>query len=206
MKKIFTAIVAMMLAVPSFAQYSSGGFELDKENLYYGVRFGATVANLGGDIDKDPLIDTGAKTGLTLAGVVGLRLSETTPVFLESGLYYTQRGGKNVSYNNMEIPLLIKYGIKATDEIAVLPFVGPYIARACWGEAKLVDGIKVGTFDEDKWSALERVNWGFKIGCGAEYNMLYLEVGYQIGVNDISKNGNYTAHSNALFANFGVNF
>jgi hypothetical protein len=65
MKKIFTAIVAMMLAVPSFAQYSSGGFELDKENLYYGVRIGATVANLGGDIDKDPLIDTGAKTGLT---------------------------------------------------------------------------------------------------------------------------------------------
>ena len=33
MKKIFTAIVAMMLAVPSFAQFSSGGFELDKNNM-----------------------------------------------------------------------------------------------------------------------------------------------------------------------------
>ena len=150
------------------------------------------------------------KAGMTLGGVVGIRASDSTPVFIESGLYYTERGGKednkSVGYNNLDIPLIVKYGIKATDDIAVLPFVGPYIARACWGETKLVDGSKVGTFDEDKWSALERVNWGFKIGCGAEYNMLYLEVGYQIGVNDISKNGNYTAHSNALFANFGVNF
>ena len=204
MKKILTAIVAIFIAAPSFAQFSSGGFSIDEANLYYGVRAGLTVASISGDIPEvKPL---GSKVGLTLAGIIGLRVSNTAPVFLESGLYYTQRGGKNVSYNNMEIPLLIKYGIKATDDIAVLPFVGPYIARACWGEAKLVDGSKVGTFDEDKWSALERVNWGFKIGCGAEYNMLYLEVGYQIGVNDISKNGNYTAHSNALFANFGVNF
>ena len=34
MKKFFTAIVALMLAVPSFAQFASGGFELDKSNLY----------------------------------------------------------------------------------------------------------------------------------------------------------------------------
>ena len=38
MKKIFAAIVAMMLAMPSFAQFASGGFELDKQNLYYGAR------------------------------------------------------------------------------------------------------------------------------------------------------------------------
>jgi len=204
MKKFFTAIVALMLAAPSFAQYSSGGFELDKQNLYYGVRIGMTAANLSGDADYD------TKVGMTLAGVVGLRVSQSTPLFLESGLYYTERGAKNVGYSNVEIPLLIKYGIKATDDIAVLPFVGPYFARAGWGKTKIDndDGTtsKVGTFDEKKWTGLSRLNMGFKIGCAAEYDMLYLELGYQIGVTNISKDDNLSIHSNALFANFGVNF
>lgn len=210
MKKVFTAIVAMMLAVPSFAQYSSGGFELDKENLYYGVRIGLTNATLGGDLDG-----VKSKVGMAMAGVVGLRLSGTTPVFLESGLYYTERGAKNIGYTNLEVPLLIKYGIKASDDIAILPFVGPYFARACWGETKSAlnknaEGkeTKVGTFDEKKaWTGgLSRLNMGFKIGCGAEYNKLYLEVGYQIGVTNIAKQDDLTIRSNAFFANFGVNF
>ena len=217
MKKIFTAIVAMMLAAPSFAQYSSGGFELDKDNIYYGIRLGMTAANLGGDDLKE--ISSGSKVGMTLGAVVGLRVSPSTPLFLESGLYYTERGAKNVGYSNLEIPLLIKYGIKATEDIAVLPFVGPYFSRAGWGKTKVKSpeggaATKVGTFDEKKWTGLNRLNMGFKLGCAAEYNKLYLEVGYQIGITNISKDGNpmnlYTedrnVRSNAFFANFGVNF
>ena len=214
MKKVLVAIVALFCSVSSFAQYSSGGFSLDEENLYWGVRFGLTSATLGGDLDL------GAKTGMTLAGVVGLRASDSTPVFIESGLYYTERGAKSgetskgvikqVSYNNLEIPLLVKYGIKATDEIAVLPFFGPYFSYAFSGKTKIEDMsgkiVSVGTFDEKKWEGLKRANMGFKIGCGAEYNKVYLEVGYQIGVTNICKKDEVTAHSNALFVNFGVNF
>ena len=205
MKKFLVSIAAALLAVPSFAQYSSGGFSLDEDNLYYGVRLGATIANLSGDG-----VDTDSKVGMTLAGVIGLRVSDSTPLFLESGLYYTERGAKDIGYTNLEIPVLIKYGVKATDEIALLPFVGPYFARAGWGKTKIqdTDGTfkKVGTFDEKKWMGLNRLNMGFKIGCGAEYNKLYLELGYQFGVTNISKADNLTAHSNALFANFGINF
>ena len=49
MKKFLVSLVALVLSVPSFAQYSSGGFDLDKENLYYGVRIGMTGATLSGD-------------------------------------------------------------------------------------------------------------------------------------------------------------
>ena len=207
MKKVLVAIVALFCSVSSFAQYSSGGFSLDEENLYWGVRFGLTGASIGGDLDF------GMKTGMTLAGVVGLRASDSTPVFIESGLYYTERGGKDgkfkVGYNNLEIPLLVKYGIKATDEIAVLPFFGPYFAYAFSGKAKVdINGVttSVGTFDEKKWAGLKRPNMGFKLGCGAEYNKIYLELGYQFGVNNICKDDDLSAHSNALFVNFGVNF
>ena len=206
----------MMLAAPSFAQYSSGGFELDKDNIYYGIRLGMTAANLSGDTES-PRLESGSKVGMTLAGVVGLRVSQSTPLFLESGLYYTERGAKNIGYSNLEIPLLIKYGVKATEDIAILPFVGPYFARAGWGKTKqyTMEGEtvskkveKVGTFDEKKSAngGLNRLNMGFKIGCAAEYNKLYVEVGYQIGVSNIAKDDDRTIHSNAFFANFGVNF
>ena len=209
MKKVFISMIALFCSLGSFAQYSSGGFSLDEENLYWGVRFGITSANLGGDLDF------GSKTGMTLGGVIGLRASDSTPVFIESGLYYTERGAKKgklrVGYNNLEIPLVVKYGIKATDDIAVLPFFGPYFSYAFSGKTKIQDKdgnsiISVGTFDEKKWNGLKRANMGFKLGCGAEYNKLYFELGYQFGITNVSKFDEVTAHSNALFANFGVNF
>lgn len=211
MKKFFTAIVAMMLAVPSFAQFASGGFELDKNNVYYGARMGLALGQLSGD--SEPY--DGMKAGFTLAGIVGLRVSQTSPVFLESGLYYTQRGGKNGSYkaelNCLEIPLLIKYGIQATDDIAILPFIGPYFAYGIAGETEY-DGVNEKTGAREKYKErtykhfLNHNDMGFKVGCGAEYNMLYLEVAYQFGIVNIADNDNFNIHANQLSINFGVNF
>lgn len=238
MKKLFSAIVAAMMAIPSFAQFSSGGFDLDKESLYYGIRFGAMFSNLSGNTQTDASqgityrTDLGMKAGLGLGGVIGLRLSQTAPVFLESGLYFTQRGAKghniDVTYNNLEIPLIVKYGIKVSDNIAILPFAGMYFAHAIAGKTKqrhlIVDDKgetkedgtteKVGTFAEEsaRTGGLNRNNIGVKLGCGFEYNKLYLEAGYQIGLNNIAKGGSnerlsdLSARSNALFVNVGVNF
>ena len=198
MKKLFVAIIALFCSVSSFGQYSSGGFDLDKENVYYGIRFGGTVASISGDVS------VGSKVGLTLGGVLGLRLSTSTPVFLESGLYYTQRGAKDgdyeITHNNIEIPIVVKYGFKATDEIALLPFFGPYFAYAVSKDQKVknvsIDGIE----------RVNRKNMGFKLGCGAEFNKLYAELGYQFGVTNIWDSDDISGHNNALFLNFGVNF
>ena len=151
MKKFLVAIMALFCSVSSFGQYSSGGFDLDKENVYYGIRFGGTLASISGDRS------IGTKVGLTLAGVVGLRLSSSAPVFLESGLYYTQRGAKDddyeVTHNNLEIPLVVKYGFKATDEIALLPFIGPYFAYAVSADEK---NLKDNIPDKDKITRVNR--------------------------------------------------
>ena len=66
--------------------------------------------------------------------------------------------------------------------------------------------IKFGAFDEKEWNALRRANMGVKLGVGAEYNKLYLEIGYQIGITDVCKHEGVSGRSNAFFANFGVNF
>jgi hypothetical protein len=207
MKKIFTAIVAMMLAVPAMAQFASGGFELDKNNVYYGARMGLNLASMSGDVEQNSM-----KAGLNLGGVIGLRVSSSSPVFLESGLYYTQRGGKDgdnkMTIKYLEVPLVVKYGIKATDDIALLPFAGPYFSYGIGGRVKggkNEDGTKI---DFSSFNLVNHGDMGLKIGCGAEYDMLYMEVGYQFGIANIADDDvvDGTVHGNALFINFGVNF
>ena len=228
MKKFFLSIVAALLAVPTFAQFTSGGFTISENNTYYGIRIGMAMSNFGGDY-----VDMNSKTGLTLGGVIGIRLSDSAPVFLESGLYYSGHGAKKdkefINYNNLEIPLLIKYGFQANDEIAVLPFFGPVFSYAVSGKTKqlVYDKVgngdyavkqpqeyeKVGTFDEKKvrigngeLGGMKRANMGLKLGCGVEYSNLYAELGYQFGITNVCKNDDYTARNNALFINVGVNF
>ena len=209
MKKILLALVALLTSVSSFAQYSSGGFTLDEDNLYYGIRIGMQASTLTGDAQY--FNPDGSKAGLTLGGVLGLRLSDTTPIFLESGLYYTEKGGKGndlkegqakddvkATFHMLEIPILVKYGIKASDDVAVLPFFGPYFSTAIGGKTN-----KHSTFNKGYFN---RFDAGFKLGCGVEYNMLYLEAGYQFGLSNISDNEDNSAHHGGFFANFGVNF
>lgn len=210
MKKFLVAIVAVLFAAPSFAQYSSGGFTLSESTVYYGMRLGLNVSNLTGDTEGF----SGAKAGLNLAGVIGIRVSESTPIFLESGIYFTQKGcskEKNnyVNLSYLEIPILLKYGIQVSDDIAVLPFVGPTFSYGIGGKMKGGDGTeKESSFGSGKYN---RGDVGIKIGCGAEYNKLYLEAGYQFGIANIAdwkdlKNNDASVHNGALFINLGVNF
>lgn len=208
MKKILVAILGVLFAAPSFAQYSSGGFSLNESSVYYGIRLGMNFASLTGDAP-----DLGTKVGLNFGGTVGLRLSDTTPIFLESGLYYAGNGASKdkttISLNYLELPILIKYGIQATDDIAILPFIGPTFRYGLFGGKWKTSGAgKVDSFHDGRF---KRADMGIKLGCGAEYNKLYLELGYQFGITNIADwqltNGDdASAHNGALFLNLGVNF
>ncbi|MBR6998880.1 MAG: PorT family protein, partial [Prevotella sp.] len=203
MKKFLVAIMAVLFSAPSFAQYSSGGFNLSESSLYYGIRLGMNFANLTGDAP-----DLGTKVGLNFGGTVGLRLSDTAPVFLESGLYYTGYGASkdknSISLNYLELPILIKYGVQLNDDIALLPFIGPTFRYGLFGGKWKTSGAgKVDSFGDHKF---KRADMGIKLGCGAEYNKLYAELGYQFGITNIADwplaNGDdASAHNGALFFN-----
>lgn len=220
MKRLLTTMIALTLCAATFAQYNSGGFAMDGDHMYYGIRFGVNRSHIAADRHND--LD--GRTGMTLGGVVGLRCSNSTPVFLESGLYYTERGGKKfvnhygdvqtrLSY--LELPVLIKYGITLnpsvfdTNELVLLPFVGPTFAFGVGGKTKITDmdgeRHKHDAFGS-KDNRYKRFDMGFKFGVGLEYNMLYLELGYQLGVANISNDDNYDAHTRNFFCNVGINF
>lgn len=211
MKKILLSILAVLFAAPSFAQYSSGGFSLSESSLYYGVRLGMNVANLSGD--DEPGLNS--KIGLNLGGTVGLRLSDTTPIFLESGLYFSgfgaQKDKNSVTLNYLELPILIKYGVQVSDDIALLPFIGPSFRYGLFGGKIKTSGEgKIDSFGDDPYQ-YKRGDVGIKLGCGAEYNKLYLELGYQFGITNIANwelanHDDAAVHNGALFINLGVNF
>lgn len=198
------AIVAVLFAAPSFAQYSSGGFSLSESTVYYGARVGLNVGWISGDYSDD----LGSKAGMNVGAVLGLRVSDATPVFLESGLYFTMQGAKKdkaeANLNYLEIPLLIKYGVQVTDDIAVLPYLGPTFGFGIGGKTKYPGEGSVGSFSSK--GDFNRPDVGIKIGCGAEYNKLYLETGLKFGVANILDDDENSARNGAWYLNFGVNF
>lgn len=207
MKKFLISIVAAVLTMPVFAQTNSGGFSVSESTLYYGLRLGLNVSTLTGDIE-----DAGSKAGFNFGGVVGVRLTDATPLYLESGLYFRQFGSKKdkneVNLNYLELPILIKYGFQVTDEISVLPYLGPSFSLGLGGKIK-EEG--VGSYASFKSGRYSRPDVGMRIGCGAEYNMIYLEMGYQFGIANIADwkenaTDDATVHNGAFFVNVGVNF
>ena len=204
MKKFIVAIMAVLFAAPSFAQFTSGGFSLDENSVYYGIRLGVNFAGIGGDFNDNP----GTKVGMNLGGVIGLRLSQSTPVFLESGLYYSERGAKDgkdkASLTYLELPVLIKYGIQTGGDFVVLPYIGPYFSYGIAGKTK----IKEAGINDSSYEFFKHGDMGFKLGCGAEYNNLYAELGYQFGVANILEDNEADgeARNHAFYINVGVNF
>lgn len=217
MKKVILSLLVALLSVPTFAQLASGGFSVSNSSMYYGVRLGMSFAGISGESNSTNNMKYGSlTTGLTLGGVVGLRLSENTPVFLESGLYYTQRGGKrdkvSVGLNYLEIPLLVKYAFALSDHVAIIPHLGPYFAFAVGGKTKIKDmpdgngGTHTEKFSSFNDGYFNHSDMGLKLGVGVEWNMLYLEGGYQFGIKNIADDDDLTARNHNIFMNFGVNF
>jgi len=213
MKKFLLSIVAVLMSANSFAQYSSGGFSLSESSVYYGVRIGLNLSTITGD-DMDDYGDYGTKAGLNIGPVIGLRVSDSTPVFLESGLFFQMNGAKDgdntIGLNYLKLPVLIKYGVQVTDEIAVLPFLGPTFGIGIAGDWKETDEGSKASFKSDRFA---RPDVGIRLGCGAEWNKLYLELAYEFGITntaDWKKKKNLTddavTHNGALMINFGVNF
>ena len=134
MKKTILTLICAAMTMAAAAQYSSqnnGGFSLSEDRLYYGIRIGFVGSQICAD---DPKLNVSTlKGGFAFGGIVGLRLSDNTPVYLESGLLYANRGGKGndngaikTSINTIEIPLIIKYGVGLPNDMAILPFAGAF--------------------------------------------------------------------------------
>ena len=209
------ALVAIATLTATAQTYSGSSF-YDRENpmgtgsMYYGFRIGPTFSTVNSD---DANLDGGnSQTGLTLGAVMGFQLSDDTPLFLETGLSYTEKGGKKTltgkkmtyDLNYLEIPILVKYIYDIDGHFSVQPLFGGYLSYGIsgkiknFGERHAQDSFSDTTF--------KRFDGGLRIGCGVGYDLFYADLSYDIGLSNICHDTFDTSHNGCLYLNFGVNF
>ena len=102
------------------------------------------------------------------------------------------------------MPLLMKYKIEIDGRFSVQPFAGGYVAVGVGGKIKDFGQRQAySSFDQEGFS---RFDGGIRLGCGVQYDFLYAELGYDIGLANISQDYFDTSRTGSLFATIGVNF
>ncbi len=182
-------------------------------NVYYGFRFGLSASHISSDAPE--LNGSNSKTGLNAGVVVGVQLAPQMPLFFETGLEYSEKGGKghldgekfSIGLNYLEVPLLLKYSAYVGPALAVEPFVGGYLSCGVGGKVKEYGAREAFSSFDDRYGAnFKRFDGGLRVGCGVAYEMLYAELGYDFGLTNIGDNAFDDTHNGALFLNVGLNF
>lgn len=224
MKKMLLTAVAAIMAMPSMAQYV-GPFNssyTEEHNVYYGLRLGWSLATVNSD---DDILDGGSvRSGLNIGAVIGFQLSPAAPVYLETGLFYTEKGGNGrvelsdgvtservkftYDLNYLELPILAKYKYDIDGNFSIQPFAGGWLACGVGGKVKNYGTSKDNRAAYSSFSGdfFKRFDGGLRIGCGAEYQMIYAEMAYDFGLANICHSDFDTSRTGCFYLNFGVNF
>ena len=228
MKRMMIAMLSLLLTVPMMAQYGprtryrgsyvrprthytparpSGYMPLD---MYFGLRGGGTFSIVSSD---DPLLDGGSmRAGVNVGFVAGFQMVPSTPLYFETGLMYVEKGGEGkyqgskftYSLNYLEVPLLLKYNGVVDRDLSIQPFIGGFLSAGVGG--KIRDFGHRQAFSSFSDDGFKRFDGGIRLGCGLQYAHLYAEVGYDIGLANISRDSFDTSRTGSLYATLGVNF
>jgi len=232
MKRIMTFLLSLALAMPMMAQSRyhirypsrptapSHAYNRPYErntwrtgvhgDTYYGLRVGLALSSVSSD---DAYLDgSGLSTGVNIGVVAGFQLAPSTPIYFETGLSYTEKGGRGHYNGNkftydldyLEVPLLLKYDYWTSPDLSVQPFIGGYLACGVGGKVKDFGHRQaVSSFDDEFF---KRFDGGLRIGCGLQFSHLYAEVSYDIGLSNICHDSFNSSRNGCLQLNCGVNF
>nr|MBP7472365.1 PorT family protein [Prevotella sp.] len=236
MKKIIITLMAgMLMSVSASAQYYPNGRPIppskrtgyyssqnsrqsynrsyNDNDCYIGFRVGPGFSTVNSD---SKYLDTNkSRTGLNIGMAVGMPLTESVPLYFETGLYYTQKGGKSTydgtkftyGLDYIELPLLLKYRAPLTNNITVEPFVGGYLACGVSGKIKdYGEREAYSSFSSDYDDNFNRFDGGVKLGCGMSFDMLYVEASYDIGLANVGKDDFDDTHTGCFNLTVGINF
>ncbi|MBE6248407.1 MAG: PorT family protein [Prevotella sp.] len=215
MKKILLMICLATVATHCLAQYQTSRersrYSRTTTERYYGLRLGLNVATVNSDVID---VDLDSRSGLMVGGVYGIQLANSTPLWLELGLLYSEKGGKRyrdgaeitTRLTYLQAPIVIKYSFDVLDDLYIQPFLGGYLAYGVGGKTKNYGSTTVQRESHSSFNDFRRFDGGLRVGCGAEYKMLYAEIGFDFGLANIIKDDFATARNQNLFMAIGVNF
>ncbi len=211
MKRFVTFILLTVLVIPTFAQFERGSsrsrYNRNNTETYYGLRLGLNIASLN---SEDVEFDMNSRPGLAFGAVYGHQLANSTPLWLEAGLFYSEKGGKThiagekhtCRLTYLQLPVVVKYSFDVIDDLYIQPFLGGYMSLGLGGKIK-----DYGNRTSDaSFDSFNRFDGGLRLGCGIEYQMVYAELGFDFGLTNIAKGDFDTTRTQTFFMNIGVNF
>lgn len=194
----------------NYASNSGSRWTHYNRETYFGLRLGVAVASVNSDDSR--LDGGGALSGLNLGFVAGTQLVPSTPIFLEAGLFYTEKGGKGTyedkkfkyNLNYLEVPIVVKYKYFIDNDFAIQPYFGGYLACGVSGKVKnFSDREAFDSFSDDYF---QRFDGGLRLGCGMSFQNLYVDIAYDFGLANICHDEFDTSHTGCFYANIGVDF
>lgn len=232
-KTIIAALLSALVVMPSMAQnfrdsryynpqtdrLDYGGYNGGHSRSYWGngssyvgFRVGPSFSSVHSDATY---LDGGSvKTGLNLGLAAGFAVSRQAPLYVETGLYYTEKGGKGkdsgqkFTYNldYLEVPLVLKYKYNVDNHFSVQPYLGAYVACGVGGKIKDFGEREAYSSFSDSYNSFQRFDGGLKMGVGAQYDMFYVELNYDLGLSNIGHDDFDETKNSAVMLNFGLNF
>lgn len=181
-------------------------------DTYFGFRLGMAVATVHSDAAN--LDGSDSRTGLDVGFVAGTRITHSAPLYFESGLSYTEKGGKGrydgskftYRLEYLELPLLIKYKYGITRDITIEPYAGGYLACGIGGKVKDYGKREAYSSFSDEKGSFRRFDGGIRIGCGASFDMLYVGMSYDVGLANVghydfedTRTGSFNLHVGVTF-------
>lgn len=186
MKKLrLTLMVAMLVIVAGVSAQVS-----------YSVKGGVNLSNLNVSPKDDGIaMKVGFHAGL------GLDYEFMPNMAIQSGLLFTVKGAKakegdgKMDFMYLQVPIHYAYKIDVSPGTRAVLHAGPYIAYGVAGKMKLVDGYSFNTFGKSTVEGHEIKGYkpfdaGLGLGVGMEFGQLLFDVGWDMGLLDISPSSN----------------
>ena len=200
MKKLKLSLVIAFLGMISI---------VGAQNASFSIRGGLNMSNFYGDELSDKNMKIGFHAG------VGADFEFAPNIALQTGLFYTAKGAEysskdegdlidvNTTANYLQLPIHLAYKIDVTPGTKVVLHAGPYLAYGIGGKVK-AGPLSVNTFDGDL--GFKPFDAGLGLGVGAEFGRILVDLGWDMGLTNISRFDSGNVKTQNAYLSLGYKF
>lgn len=196
MKKLLLIFVGTILV-------AGGAAAQDYQKHIFGVRAGLNISNISVDG-----VSPQSKAGFHVGGVYQRLLTEAYPLYLETGLYLTQKGARvsdgiaKFRPMYLQVPVMVNWKFDVGHDIVLVPAAGLYYALGICGKVRVTDmdydeTEKGDIFGEE--GIFKRSDLGIRVGGSIDWKRYSFGLGYEFGLLNVGKDTGDMSVRNGCF-------